>query len=64
MRYPNGLPLLDPVEDMNIKDDPQLMQAVTTINTLEQQLVKNPGDLDTSMPLPALCGHLLTLCFW
>lgn len=43
--YPDGLPLLDPVEDMNIRDDPELIAAVEQINRLEQQLVKNPGGL-------------------
>lgn len=48
--YPDGLPLLDPVEDMNIRDDPQLVSAVSRINKLEQQLVNNPGQCCYMIP--------------
>jgi hypothetical protein len=41
-RYPDGIPLLDPVTDMGI-DDPTLVSAIQNMNDLEQQLAKNPG---------------------
>ena len=36
-------PRLDPVEDMNMGDDPKLQQVVRTIEQLEEKLHKNPG---------------------
>lgn len=41
-RYPDGIPLLDPVTDMGI-DDPTLVSAIQNMNDLEQKLAKNPG---------------------
>jgi hypothetical protein len=34
---------LDPVEDMNMGDDPKLQQVVCTIEQLEKKLQNNPG---------------------
>lgn len=48
-RFPDGLPLLDPVEDMGITGDDQLMEAVKNMHSWEQQLVKNPGGLQQGM---------------
>lgn len=41
-RYPDGIPLLDPVNDMGI-NDPAVVAAIQNMNDLEQQLAKNPG---------------------
>lgn len=40
-RYPDGVPLLDPIEDMNIQDE-GLNAAVRAVEELEQQLATNP----------------------
>lgn len=61
-RYPDGIPLLDPVTDMGI-DDPTLVSAIQNMNELEQQLAKNPGKLALR---PIVCTHtvhiLITHC--
>lgn len=41
-RYPEGLPQLDPVQDLNITD-PVVIDAAAEMNDLEQRLAKNPG---------------------
>jgi len=40
-RFPTGLPRLDPVEDMQIRD-PQFMAAVQKVATLEPRLLEHP----------------------
>ena len=39
-RYPDGLPQLDPVEDMNLNDE-GLVEAVRQIEQLEKRLCAN-----------------------
>lgn len=39
-RYPDGLPQLDPVEDMNLNDE-ELVKAVRQIEQLEKRLCAN-----------------------
>jgi ATP-dependent RNA helicase DOB1 len=39
-KYPDGLPLLDPVEDIGI-DDPSMTAAVRKVAALEQRLADN-----------------------
>ena len=39
-RYPDGLPQLDPVEDMNLNDE-GLVEAVRKIEQLEKRLCAN-----------------------
>jgi ATP-dependent RNA helicase DOB1 len=41
-KFPDGLPRLDPVEDMGVTD-PALLAAADKVQQLEGQLVKNPG---------------------
>lgn len=41
-RYPHGLPLLDPLEDIGI-DDPAVVAAVAETERLEAALAANPG---------------------
>jgi len=40
-KYADGLPLLDPIEDMNI-GDPALASAVRLVERLERELAANP----------------------
>ena len=39
-KYPDGLPLLDPVEDIGIQD-PSLIAAARKVAALEQRLANN-----------------------
>lgn len=41
-KYPDGLPRLDPIEDMGI-EDAGLAEAAARIEALEAKLAKNPG---------------------
>ncbi len=41
-KYPDGLPRLDPVEDMGI-EEPALLEAASKLEGLEAQLASNPG---------------------
>ncbi|KAJ3107729.1 ATP-dependent RNA helicase mtr4 [Phlyctochytrium planicorne] len=50
-RFPDGVPMLDPFEDMNITD-PGFKKIVAKIETLEKKLQENP--LVKSPELPAL----------
>lgn len=45
-RFPDGLPLLDPVNDMGV-NDPAVVAAIQQMSDLEQQLAKNPGQRGT-----------------
>eukprot|EP00111_Clytia_hemisphaerica_P011285 TCONS_00033042-protein len=54
-RFPDGLPLLDPIEDMNIKDD-ELKKIVRKIEALEHRLYSHPLHKDKDMQ------NLYTLC--
>ena len=40
-RYPNGIPFLDPIEDMQI-DDPEFKKLLRRIETLEDRLLTRP----------------------
>jgi len=40
-RFPDGIPLLDPVEDMNIKDE-RLKSIVQKIEAFELRMYKHP----------------------
>lgn len=42
-RYPTGLPLLDPVADMGLENDEDLVKAALDISELEAKLATNPG---------------------
>lgn len=42
-RYPDGLPTLDPIEDMAIADDPALAAAVAEAHSATAALTANPG---------------------
>ena len=42
-RYPAGLPLLDPVADMGLENDEDLVKAALDISELEAKLATNPG---------------------
>ena len=54
-RFPDGLPLLDPVEDMNIKDE-NLKKIVRKIEALEHRLYSHSLHKDKEMEaLYALC---------
>jgi ATP-dependent RNA helicase DOB1 len=43
-KYPDGMPQLDPVNDMGIQDA-TVLSAIQQMDQLEQQLAKNPGEL-------------------
>lgn len=70
-RYPDGIPLLDPVEDMGIEDD-KLTAAVRAVEGLELQLAKDPvyqvhlliGLLTGALPLYCSIYILSTLGTW
>ena len=47
-RFPDGLPLLDPVEDMNIKDE-QLKKVVRKIEALEHRMHTHPMHKDAEL---------------
>ena len=47
-RFPDGLPLLDPIEDMNIKDD-NLKKLVRKIESLENRLYSHPLHKDKEL---------------
>ena len=47
-RFPDGLPLLDPVEDMNIKDE-NLKKIVRKIEALESRLYSHPLHKDKEL---------------
>ena len=47
-RFPDGLPLLDPIEDMNIKDD-QLKKLVRKIEALEHRMYTHPMHKDPDL---------------
>ena len=47
-RFPDGLPLLDPIEDMNIKDD-NLKKIVRKIESLENRLYSHPLHKDKEL---------------
>jgi len=47
-RFPDGLPLLDPIEDMNIKDD-SLKKVVRKIESLENRLYAHPLHKDKEL---------------
>lgn len=47
-RFPDGLPLLDPIEDMNIKDD-NLKKIVRKIEALENRLYSHPLHKDKEL---------------
>jgi len=54
-RFPDGLPLLDPIEDMGIKDD-GLKTVVRKIETLEHRMFTHPLHKDSSLEsLYGLC---------
>lgn len=42
-RFPDGLPRLDPIEDMGITDDDALKAAVAEAHAAEAKLVQNEG---------------------
>ncbi|CAN6612484.1 ATP-dependent RNA helicase DOB1 [Trichomonascus vanleenenianus] len=50
-RYPDGVPLLDPIENMKIQDD-SFMKLVRKVEVLESKLATNP--LKSSSRLPEL----------
>ncbi len=62
-RFPDGLPLLDPIEDMNIKDE-QLKKIVRKIEVLEHRMYTHPihkdPDLDTLYNLCAKKANVET----
>lgn len=45
-KYPDGMPQLDPVNDMGIQDA-AVLGAIQQMNQLEQQLANNPGEPPT-----------------
>eukprot|EP00112_Aurelia_sp_Birch-Aquarium-sp1_P005103 Seg158.5 transcript_id=Seg158.5/GoldUCD/mRNA.D3Y31 product="Exosome RNA helicase MTR4" protein_id=Seg158.5/GoldUCD/D3Y31 len=47
-RFPDGYPLLDPIEDMNIKDD-QLKKIVRKIEALEHRMYNHPMHKDPEL---------------
>lgn len=47
-KFPDGVPLLDPVEDMNI-EDPSFQKLVKKIEVIENRLASNPNFLKPSM---------------
>ena len=47
-RFPDGLPILDPIEDMNIKDD-DLKKVVRKIEALENRLYSHALHKDKEM---------------
>eukprot|EP00795_Rhopilema_esculentum_P004965 gene4965-21311_t len=47
-RFPDGLPVLDPIEDMNIKDE-QLKKIVNKIEVLEHRLYNHPLHKDPDL---------------
>ena len=55
-RYPDGIPLLDPVEDMGIEDE-HLTAAVRATEELEAKLAQDPVFKVThpTCPLQAAC---------
>ncbi|OBZ78288.1 ATP-dependent RNA helicase mtr4 [Grifola frondosa] len=48
-RMPEGIPLLDPVQDMDIKDD-KFKELVKKIDTMEQKLLSSPLHKDPRLP--------------
>jgi hypothetical protein len=44
-RYPDGLPKLDPIEDMGITGDPELAAAVAEAAAVQKELEGNEGGL-------------------
>ncbi|KAI0008441.1 antiviral helicase [Xylariaceae sp. FL0662B] len=56
-RFPDGLPILDPMEDMNITDE-SFKKLLRKIEVLESRLLANP--LHGSPMLPALWEQYLT----
>ena len=56
-RFPDGFPLLDPIEDMNIKDD-QLKKIVRKIEALEHRMYIHPMHKDSELEeLYNLCAE-------
>lgn len=53
-RYPDGLPKLDPIEDMGITDDDALRAAVKEAQEAQDKLVNNEGAwcMRVRFPLP------------
>ena len=47
-RFPDGLPLLDPIEDMNIKND-NLKKLVRKVESLENRLYSHPLHKDKEL---------------
>ncbi|KAF5390934.1 hypothetical protein D9757_003924 [Collybiopsis confluens] len=48
-RFPDGIPLLDPVKEMKIKDE-KFMALVQKIEVLEDKILKNPLHTDPRLP--------------
>ncbi|KAK0052105.1 superkiller viralicidic activity 2-like 2 isoform X1 [Biomphalaria pfeifferi] len=48
-RFPDGLPLLDPIEDMGIKEK-SLLDTIKKIEAFEQRLYSHPLHKDTRLP--------------
>ncbi|CAH3186779.1 unnamed protein product, partial [Porites evermanni] len=60
-RFPDGLPLLDPIEDMGIKDD-GLKTVIRKIETLEHRMYTHPLHKDSSLEsLYSLCEQKATI---
>ncbi|KAG7237015.1 hypothetical protein INR49_032900, partial [Caranx melampygus] len=63
-RFPDGVPLLDPIDDMGIKD-PALKKVIQKVEAFEHRMYSHPCTVTPTWSLCILCARRkLCVCLW